>query len=184
MEDKEAKGELRSDLKERAKRLKLLLLDVDGVLTDGRLYYTERGEELKVFHVRDGLGIKLLQRCGIEVGVLSGRENMALINRLEELGIRHFHLGRHEKLPVFEELLKKLSLEPEEVAFVGDDLVDIPLLKRVGFPVAVFDAPLEVKKHALYITSLKGGEGAVREVAELILRLRGQWEDIIKLYDG
>ncbi len=170
------------DLKDKALRVKLLLLDVDGVLTDGRLYYTSEGEEIKVFHVRDGLGIKLAQRAGIRVGVISGRKSQALLKRLEELQIEEIHLGHNQKLPLLEDLIKGLSLDFEEIAFVGDDYVDLPILKRVGFPVVVKDAPEELKKHALYITKAKGGEGAVREVVELLLKLRDQWEEVIKDY--
>lgn len=170
------------ELQERAKGVKLLLLDVDGVLTDGRLYYTSQGEEVKVFHVRDGLGLKLAQRAGMRVGVISGRNSVALLNRLRELGIEEVHLGHHQKLPVLESLLERLSLEPLNVAFLGDDLVDIPVLRRVGFPMAVADAPVEVREQALYVTTAKGGEGAVREAVELLLKLRGQWEELLQDY--
>ncbi|MDW8096125.1 MAG: HAD-IIIA family hydrolase [Aquificaceae bacterium] len=170
------------ELYERALKIKLLLLDVDGVLTDGRLYYTPQGEELKVFHVRDGVGIKLAQKAGLKVGVISGRNNKALANRLEELGVEEVHLGYSDKLPVFESMLRRLSVECEEVAFMGDDLLDLPILRRVGFPLTVADAPEEVKMHALYVTSAKGGEGAVREAVEHLLKCRKQWEDVIKDY--
>jgi 3-deoxy-D-manno-octulosonate 8-phosphate phosphatase (KDO 8-P phosphatase) len=123
----------RKDLKPIAKRIKLFLMDVDGVLTDGRLYYTEMGEEIKVFDVRDGLGIKLLQRSGIEVGVISGRSSKALLKRLEELGIEEVHTGRNDKLEVLEKILKEKNLKAEEVAYVGDDYLDVPVLKVVGF---------------------------------------------------
>ncbi|MEN3028132.1 MAG: HAD-IIIA family hydrolase [Aquificaceae bacterium] len=170
------------ELRERAVRLKLLLLDVDGVLTDGRLFYTPKGEEIKVFHVRDGLGIKLAQRAGLVVGVISGRNSRALLNRLEELGIEEVHLGFSHKLPVLEEMLRRLSLSYEQVAFLGDDLVDLPLLRRVGFPMVVADAPEELKKQALYTTSAKGGEGAVREAIEFLLKLRDQWKEVTEQY--
>ncbi len=159
-------------LRERAKKLKLLLLDVDGVLTDGRLFYTEGGESLKVFNVHDGLGIKLLQRQGIMTGVISGRESQALANRLEELGIEEVFMGRTQKDSVLEKIVKKHGLSYEEVGFIGDDIVDIPVLRRVGFPVAVRNSPKEVRKLAVYTTMKKGGEGAVREVCDLILKLR------------
>ncbi|MFN7065626.1 MAG: KdsC family phosphatase [Aquificaceae bacterium] len=170
------------DLKEKALRVRLLLLDVDGVLTDGRLYYTSKGEEIKVFHVRDGLGIKLAQKAGLRVGVISGRRSNALLNRLEELKIEEVHLGYNHKLPLLEDMLKRLSLSFEETAFIGDDYVDLPLLKRVGFPVLVADAPKELKKYALYTTSARGGEGAVREAIEFLLKLREQWEEVIRDY--
>lgn len=161
-------------LKERALRLKLLLMDVDGVLTDGSLYYTRGGEEVKVFNVHDGLGIKLLQGAGITTGVISGRESRALKNRLEELGVEEVFMGRLEKSSVLSEILTKRGLREEEVGFIGDDLVDIPVLERVGFPVAVRDAPRKVRELAAYVTTKGGGRGAVREVAELILKLRSR----------
>lgn len=170
------------DLKERALKIRLFLLDVDGVLTDGRLYYTSKGEEVKVFNVKDGLGIKLAQKAGIKVGVISGRKSRALVRRLRELKIQEVHLGYSRKLPAFESILRRLSVHPEEVAYMGDDYVDIPILRRVGFPVSVCDAPQEVKRHALYVTQARGGEGAVREVVELLLKLRGQWEEVMSEY--
>ncbi len=170
------------ELRDRALRIKLLLLDVDGVLTDGRLYYTSRGEEIKVFNVRDGLGIKLAQRAGIRVGVISGRRSKALMNRLTELEVEEVHLGHNQKLPILEDIMRRLSLSLEEIAFLGDDYVDLPILRRVGFPMAVLDAPEEIKKHALYITKARGGHGAVREAIEFILKLRGQWEEVISQY--
>ncbi|MEJ5339766.1 MAG: KdsC family phosphatase [Aquificaceae bacterium] len=170
------------DLKERASKIRLFLLDVDGVLTDGRLYYTSRGEEIKVFNVRDGLGIKLAQKAGIRMGVISGRKSRALINRMRELEIEEVHLGFNQKLPVLENIMERLSLSSENVAFLGDDYVDLPLLKRVGFPMVVPDAPEDIKKHALYVTLSKGGHGAVREAIEFLLKLRGQWEEVISIY--
>lgn len=170
------------DLKEKALSVRLFLLDVDGVLTDGRLYYTSRGEEIKVFNVRDGLGIKLAQRAGIKMGVISGRKSKALINRLKELEIDEVHLGFNQKLPILEDIMKRLSLDFENIAFLGDDYVDLPILKRVGFPMVVSDAPEELKKYALYITESKGGHGAVREAVEFLLKLRGQWEEVISNY--
>lgn len=174
MEDKQ--------IAERALKVELFLLDVDGVLTNGRLYYTPEGEWIKVFHVRDGLGIKLAQKAGLKVGVISGRDSRALASRLKELGIEEVHLGFNKKLPVLEEILKRLSLSYEHVAFLGDDLVDIPLLRRVGFPMVVADAPEEVKAYAIYITQAKGGEGAVREAVEFLLKLREQWRQVIEEY--
>lgn len=169
-------------LRERVRRLKLLLMDVDGVLTDGRLYYTEEGERIKVFNVQDGLGIKLLQRAGIRTGVISGRESEALRNRLLELGVDEIFMGRFEKDGILREILSRNGISAEEVGFIGDDLVDIPVLKRVGFPVAVRDASEEVKRYAVYVTMKEGGKGAVREVVDLILTLRG--EKPVKKYNG
>ncbi len=170
-------------LRRRVERLKLLLMDVDGVLTDGRLFYTEGGEKVKVFNVHDGLGIKLLQRAGIKTGVISGRESEALKNRLSELGIEEVFMGRTEKNSVLEDIARRHGLSMEEIGFVGDDLVDIPVLKRVGFPVVARNAPPPLKEYAVYVTSSEGGKGAVREVCDLILRLRGR-EELVKKYIG
>ena len=171
-------------LRERALKLKLLLMDVDGVLTDGELYYTEEGERLKVFNVHDGLGIKLLQKAGISTGVISGRESEALRNRLLELGIEEIYMGRFQKNGILEEMLRKKNLSPEEVGFIGDDLVDIPVMRRVGFPVAVRNAPEPVKSSAVYTTLREGGKGAVREVVELVLKLRGDYKKLMGKYLG
>ncbi len=147
-------------------------MDVDGVLTDGRLYYTQEGEVLKVFNVHDGLGIKRIQRAGIKTGVISGRESEALRNRLEELGIEEIFMGRREKASILEDIAGRLSIDYESIAFIGDDLVDIPVLKRVGFPVCVCGSPQEVREVCVYETMRRGGEGALRELADLIIELR------------
>ncbi|NPA32320.1 MAG: HAD-IIIA family hydrolase [Aquificae bacterium] len=159
-------------LRDRAKKLKLLISDVDGVLTDGTLYYTEGGETIKAFSVLDGVGIKILQRMGIRLAVISGRSSPALSVRLKELGIDEVFLNTNDKLPVYLELLRKYSLKDEEVCFVGDDVVDIPLMKRAGFAVAVRNAVPDVKRLALYTTMSPGGRGAIRELAELLYLLR------------
>ncbi len=159
-------------LKERAEKIKLFIFDVDGVLTDGKLYYTDTGEALKVFNVHDGFGIKKLQKEGIKTGCISGRDSEALKSRLKELGVEEVFTGKLNKLEALEEMIKKLKLSYEEVAYTGDDLIDIPVLEKVGFPACVRDAPEEVKRVCVYITMKRGGEGAIREVAELILKLR------------
>jgi len=133
----DGKGGAELSLRERARRVKMVLMDVDGILTDGRLYYTEEGERVKVFSVHDGIGIKLLQRAGILTGVLSGRESPALERRLRELGLDEILMGRAEKGEVLSHLVLQRNISEEEIAFIGDDLVDIPVLKRVGFPVTV-----------------------------------------------
>ncbi|RLJ69928.1 3-deoxy-D-manno-octulosonate 8-phosphate phosphatase (KDO 8-P phosphatase) [Hydrogenivirga caldilitoris] len=169
-------------LRQKVRKLKLLLMDVDGVLTDGRLFYTEGGERIKVFNVHDGLGIKLLQRAGIMTGVISGRESEALRNRLSELGIEEVFMGRTEKDRVLNYIMEKHGLSTEEVGFVGDDLVDIPVMRRVVFPVAVKNAPPVVKENAVYVTNAEGGKGAVREVCDLILKLTGKDRALMKKY--
>jgi len=168
-------------LRSRIRKLKLLLMDVDGVFTDGSLFYTEGGERVKVFNVHDGLGIKMLQRSGIMTGVISGRESEALRNRLYELGIEEVFMGKTQKESVLQGIADRHGLSFEEIGFIGDDLVDIPVLKRVGFPVAVKNAPPVVKEHAVYITLREGGSGAVREVCDLILRLTGR-DGLMKKY--
>jgi len=161
-------------LKDRAKKIKILLMDVDGVLTDGRLFYTEEGEMIKVFNVHDGLGIKRIQREGIKTGVISGRESQALKSRLEELGIEEIFMGQLKKEEILEDIVRRLNLKHEEIAFVGDDLVDVPVLRRVGFPICVRNSPEEVKKVCVYETLRPGGDGAIREVTDLIIELRRQ----------
>lgn len=158
-------------LRDRVKRLKLLITDIDGVLTDGSLYYTKEGETIKSFNVLDGLGIKALQRLGIRLAVISGRDSEALITRLRELEIEDIFTGRHKKTEVYETLKQKYNLRDEECGFIGDDVVDIPVMERVGFPVAVRNAVREVKKVAVYVTTKEGGKGAFREVVDLIREL-------------
>lgn len=168
-----------SEVLERAARIKLLILDVDGVLTDGRLYYGPRDELFKVFHVRDGHGIKLARQAGLEVAFLSGRRSDPAFLRAKELGVPHYYEGLRDKVPVLEELCRKLDLTPEEVAAVGDELVDLPLFQRVGLAVAVADAVPEVRAKAHWVTTNPGGRGAVREVTDLLLKASGAWDRLV-----
>jgi 3-deoxy-D-manno-octulosonate 8-phosphate phosphatase (KDO 8-P phosphatase) len=153
----------------RAKGLKLFLLDVDGVLTDGTITYTHEGNEIKAFHTRDGLGIRLLMESGVEVGLITARESEAVNRRVQDLGIQYVFQKAKDKLEIFENLLKKLDLKPSEVGYMGDDWLDLPLLVRVGFAATVEDAVPEVLQVAHYVAKRKGGRGAVREVCDLIL---------------
>jgi 3-deoxy-D-manno-octulosonate 8-phosphate phosphatase (KDO 8-P phosphatase) len=162
---------------QRAQAIRLLILDVDGVLTDGRLYFDAQGEALKVFHVRDGHGIKMAQRAGLEVAFLSGRRSDAAFHRAQELGVTRFHEGVRDKAAVLLELSAALNLAPEAVAAVADDLVDLPLMARVGLAVAVADAAPEVRAAAHWVTTLPGGRGAVREVTDLLLKAQGKWQE-------
>ena len=164
----------------RARAIRLLILDIDGVLTDGRLYFDAKGETLKVFHVRDGHGIKMAQRGGLEVAFLSGRRSDAAFHRARELEITRFYEGVRDKVAILEELLAALNLTPAEVAAVGDELVDLPLFQRVGLAVAVADAVPEVRAAAHWVTSLPGGQGAVREVCDLLLQAQGRWEELLR----
>ena len=169
---------------ERAKAVRLLLLDVDGVLTDGRLYFGHTGETLKVFHVRDGHGIKMVQRSGIEVAMLSGRHSDAAFHRAKELGVSRFYESLRDKVPVLEELMAALQLTGQQIAMVADDLVDLPIMSRVGLAVAVADAVPEVRAAAHWVTGNRGGQGAVREVCDLLLKARGRWEEILRRWQA
>lgn len=163
-----------------ARAIKLLVLDVDGVLTDGGITVDSKGEELKTFHVRDGHGIKLLMNSGVKVAIISGRSSKALEKRAKDLGITELYQKKEKKAAVYERLIKKLGVRDSEAAFIGDDILDLPVLKKVALPVAVADAVDEVKSVSLMVTSSPGGRGAVREVAECILKAKGLWDDIVR----
>lgn len=155
-----------------AARVRLLVLDVDGVLTDGRLYYGARGEALKVFHVRDGLGLKLLAAAGITVAVISGRRSAMTARRCRELGIRHLSQGVKDKLTAFQRLRGRLGMSSSVCACVGDDVPDIPLMREVGLSFAVADAHPHARSAAHIVTALPGGSGAVREICDFLLEAR------------
>jgi 3-deoxy-D-manno-octulosonate 8-phosphate phosphatase (KDO 8-P phosphatase) len=156
-------------LRERASKIRMLVLDVDGVLTDGRLYFDHAGNEMKAFNTRDGMGMKALQRMGIEVAVITGRKSAAVAQRMAQLGVRHVYQGREDKLGVFLELLRITGLDAQQVCFAGDDWIDLPVLIRVGLAVSVADAEEHVKQQVHWITRRNGGDGAVREICNLIL---------------
>lgn len=178
--DTEPDTELDAELRQRARRLTWLLFDVDGVLTDGKLVYDAAGETLKLFHVKDGLGLKLAQRAGLRVGVLSGRRSPALQRRLEELGLDERILARSDKAHAFADFLDRRHLESHQVAFVGDDLLDLPVLRRCGLSFAPADAVPEVRQRVHRVLSRPGGKGAAREMVELVLRARGDWESLVE----
>ncbi len=157
------------DVQARAAQVRLVVFDVDGVLTDGRLYYTDDGLELKAFHSRDGHGMKLLMQSGVELAIITARTSPTVSKRMESLGIRHVYQGRLEKLPAYQELIGQLGLAPEQTAYVGDDVVDLPVMTRVGLAIAVADAHPLVKRHAHWQTPHPGGRGAARDVCELIM---------------
>jgi 3-deoxy-D-manno-octulosonate 8-phosphate phosphatase (KDO 8-P phosphatase) len=157
----------------KAKNIKLLLLDVDGVMTDGRIILDNQGNELKAFHVRDGHGIKLAQKTGIIIGIITGRKSEVVNIRARELGITEVHQGAHEKIAVYDQLLKKYGLRDAEVAYMGDDVVDLAIFKRVGLAVTVADADPAVKPFTDMVTRASGGRGAVRELINLILKKQG-----------
>ena len=172
----------RKGWKDRAKRIRLLLLDVDGVLTDGRLAFDGAGREIKFFHIRDGQGIRLLQKAGIRAGILTGRRSKAVAHRAKDLGIRLVFQKVRDKGQVLETLLKRENFRAEEVCFVGDDLMDLAALSRVGLAVSVADAVPEVKAIAHYTTRSPGGQGAVREICEQILKAQGRWEEVTRSF--
>jgi 3-deoxy-D-manno-octulosonate 8-phosphate phosphatase (KDO 8-P phosphatase) len=163
-------------------KIKLFIVDVDGVLTNGTVLISATGEEFKAFNLRDGHGLKLLQRSGIAIVLLSGRHSEATWRRATELGIEDVYQGVTNKLPLYEKLLSEKGLTDDEVACMGDDLMDLPLLRRAGFAATVADGIEEAKEIAHYVTTRKGGEGAVREVIELILRSQGKWDEVTALY--
>lgn len=166
-------------LRERAADVRMLVLDVDGVLTDGKLYFDHNGNELKAFDTRDGLGIKALQRFGIEVAVITGRESGAVSHRMAQLQVKHVYQGREDKLSAFLNLLELTGLDAAQVCFAGDDWIDLPLLMRVGLAVSVPDAEDRVKEHAHLVTKRKGGDGAVREICNLILAAQNKDQIIL-----
>ena len=166
-------------LRERASKIRMLVLDVDGVLTDGKLFFDHAGNEMKAFHTRDGLGMKALQRSGIEVAVITGRKSEAVAHRMAQLGIEHVYQGREDKLNAFLHLLDATGLDPHQVCFAGDDWIDLPVLLRAGLAVSVADAEERVRESAHYITSRNGGDGAVREICNMILSAQGKDKDIL-----
>ena len=163
-------------------RIDLLVLDVDGVLTDGRIMLTSAGEEIKSFHVRDGSGMKYWKRAGKKLALISGRGSPAVQHRAKELDVDAVRLNAKDKLPAYEDVLAELGVPAEHTAVVGDDLIDIPMLARCGYPVAVADASAEVKPLCSYVTQAPGGAGAVREVVELLLKQAGSWDGIMARY--
>src|SRR2546423_2748211 len=170
------------DALERARRIRRMIFDVDGVLTDGRLWYGPAGEELKAFHSHDGHGIKMLAAAGVACAVLSGRRSNAVAARCAELGIEHVLQGIDDKFPVFEKLRFALSLDAEGCGFMGDELVDLPVLTRCGFACAPHEAPEPVRARVHYVASAPAGGGAAREVCEFILEARGRLEHAIREY--
>ncbi len=170
------------DVLEKASRIRLVVFDVDGVLTDGSLYLGDDGQEYKAFHSRDGHGMKMLQEAGIDIAIITGRTSHVVRHRMESLGIRHVYQGQREKLPAFEALIGKLGLAAEEVAYVGDDVVDLPVMVRVGLAIAVADAHPVVLRHAHWQTPNGGGRGAGRDVCELIMEGHGALAGMLAHY--
>lgn len=171
-----------NDLNDRAKKIKLAVFDVDGVMTDGQLYFLPDGTEFKTFNTLDGLGIKMLMKMGIETAIITGRSSIVVENRAKSLGIQYYFHGREDKLTALNELLAETTYTHEQVAYLGDDLPDLAAIRKVGIGMATANANDFVKQHALVVTKAKGGKGAVREFCELILSARGQLEPLQQQY--
>jgi 3-deoxy-D-manno-octulosonate 8-phosphate phosphatase (KDO 8-P phosphatase) len=166
----------------RAARVKVMIFDVDGVLTDGGITYGPDGEAVKTFYVLDGLGIQLLQRTGVATAIISARQSDIVLQRAAALGIAHVHQGAHDKRAVFEQLAASLGIAPGQCGFIGDDVIDLPILIRVGFAACVANAHAEVRRRAHYVTRCEGGRGAVRELCDLILHAQGHYEAALAPY--
>ena len=169
-------------LEQRCQEIELVLADVDGVLTAGQIVFNNQGIEAKQFHIRDGLGIKLWQRAGYRFGLITGRSSHIVKIRAGELGIEIVRQTAEDKLPVALEILQQLGLQPNQTCYIGDDLPDLPVMRAVGLGVAVADACAEVRQAAHHVTQLRGGEGAVRETIEVILKAQRRWNDLIQKY--
>ncbi len=166
----------------KAKAIKLLLLDVDGVLTDGNLIYSHEGKESKSFNTQDGFGLRMLQDSGVEVGIITARSSEALTRRGQDLKISHLYQGSSNKLEAYKEICKKTGLKPFEIAYMGDDWLDMVLLKRVGLSIAPANAVIEIQEMVHYVTTLSGGHGAVREICDLILTATGEHKKLLQQY--
>ncbi len=176
----------KQQVRSRARKIRVLLLDVDGVLTDGKIYYVPRPEggmfETKTFHSRDGIGIRYAREAGLKVGIITGRGSDTVRYRAEELGLDFVEENSLKKIPSYEKILKAAGVKDEEVCYVGDDLVDLPILRRVGLAVAVNDADPYLRSRVHYLTRFPGGAGAVRETVELILDAQGKWKPVLNQY--
>ncbi|WP_180958431.1 3-deoxy-manno-octulosonate-8-phosphatase KdsC [Vibrio sp. vnigr-6D03] len=167
-------GDVNRDVFNIAKNLKLLICDVDGVFSDGLVYMGNQGEELKTFHTRDGYGIKALMSAGLEIAIITGRQSKIVENRMTALGISLIYQGQDDKLKAYADICEKLNIAPEHTGYIGDDLIDWPVMEKVGLKVCVADGHPLLVKRANYVTHIKGGHGAVREVCDLVLEARGE----------
>ena len=172
------------DILDKAAKIKLLVFDVDGVLTDGSLIVGDDGQEYKAFFSKDGLGMKMLQQTGVKIAVITARTSEVVIHRMQSLGIKHIYQGQLEKLPAFEKILTELDLSPEQAAYVGDDVIDLPVLQLAGLAITVADAHPLVKQYAHWQTPQCGGRGAARDVCELIMQAQGTLEEQFQKYLG
>ena len=163
-------------VEDRAKNIKLIVFDVDGVMTDGSLYLCDDGQEFKAFNSHDGLGMKMLKASGVEMAIITGRTSNVVVKRAENTGVAHFYQGVEDKLEALEHLAQKLGLELSQCAFMGDDVIDLPPMRRSGLAISVPTAPALVKQHSHYVTTREGGRGAIREVVELIMLAQGTYD--------
>ncbi|MFW2371529.1 MAG: 3-deoxy-manno-octulosonate-8-phosphatase KdsC [Gammaproteobacteria bacterium] len=170
------------DILQKAADIKLVIFDVDGVLTDGSLFIGDDGQEYKAFNSKDGHGMRMLQDGGVEIAIITGRVSNVVEHRMKDLGIKRVYQGKREKLPAYEELLKEVQLPPDQVAYVGDDVVDLPVMCKVGLAIGVQDAHPLVKRHAHWITERAGGKGAGRDVCEMILAAKGKLDNMLASY--
>jgi 3-deoxy-D-manno-octulosonate 8-phosphate phosphatase (KDO 8-P phosphatase) len=170
------------DAIERARAIKLVAFDVDGIMTDGSLYLTDDGHETKAFNSLDGHGLKMLKSTGVELAIITGRTSQLVIHRARNLGITHLHQGAHDKLTVYRQLLQDLNLSEAQTAYMGDDVVDLPVMRRSGLAITVPAAPDLVKAHSHYLTRREGGRGAVREACEFIMRAQGTFDAQMAIY--
>ena len=170
------------DAKERARAIRIMVFDVDGVMTDGRLYFSNSGEEMKAFHTLDGQGLKMLRESGVEIAILTARQSRVVARRAAELGITHVRQGAADKRAGFADILADCGLQAANAGYIGDDLVDLPVLTRCAFAASVPEAPEAIRSRVHYITSAAGGHGAAREVCEFILRAQGRFEQALARY--
>ena len=167
---------------DKARQIRLMIFDVDGILTDGKLFFGPDGEAIKVFNVLDGQGIRLLEKAGIKTAIISARQSLMVLRRAEDLGIEHIYLGVQDKLSSFGALLEKTGFTPLDCGYIGDDVIDLPVLGRAGFSASVPNAHAEVRSRVDYVTQAEGGHGAVREICDLILKAQGQYQVILETF--
>jgi 3-deoxy-D-manno-octulosonate 8-phosphate phosphatase (KDO 8-P phosphatase) len=170
------------DLQQRAANIRLVIFDVDGVLTDGSLFLGDDGQEYKAFHSQDGHGMKMLQQSGVQIGIITGRSSAVVRIRMQSLGVQHVYQGQQDKLPAYDALKAATGLEDAQIAYVGDDVVDLPVMTRVGLAIAVQDATTLTKQHAHHVTAAGGGRGAAREVCELLMDAQGTLQPTLAHY--
>ena len=170
------------DIKEKAKNIELVIFDIDGVMTDGSLFFDNNGDEYKAFNSLDGHGLRMLQECGVRVAVITGRKSELVKHRMSDLGVTLLYQGYRDKIPAFDSLLKEVNLEKNQITYVGDDVVDLPVMSQLEFTIAVQNAHPFVKKHAQWATERYGGRGAVREICEFILDAKGLLDDKLNSY--